>query len=416
MAVTYAYKGILANKYTEGKVIAINKDEAAFKLKEDKIIITSLEKVSGKEEVIKAKKEVKESKKKTKIPKKVPIEEVITFTKKFETMVRAGLPILETIKMIENQTEHKGFKLIVADIHQSVETGNTLSDSFEKYPGAFDNIYINLLRAGESSGKVQLFLSKLVINMEKQEKIKKSIKGAMTYPTILLIVAGAVVTLMLVFVVPVFEEMFAGKAGGLPAATQFVVNASNFLRDPLKGGVVAFLLVASFMGLSFAIRKNYKIKTAWHKLVLKLPLFGGLVSMSSLSKIAMIQGNLRAAGVPEMEALDIAASASNNVIIKEAMVEVRRGVFSGEPLSKLFEKTPSIFPPSFVALVSVGERTGNMEEMYGSIASYYESEMDVVIEKLTAMLEPIMMVFMGVTVGGILVAMYTPMFAMGDTF
>ena len=203
MAVTYAYKGILANKYTEGKVIAINKDEAAFKLKEDKIIITSLEKVSGKEEVIKAKKEVKESKKKTKIPKKVPIEEVITFTKKFETMVRAGLPILETIKMIENQTEHKGFKLIVADIHQSVETGNTLSDSFEKYPGAFDNIYINLLRAGESSGKVQLFLSKLVINMEKQEKIKKSIKGAMTYPTILLIVAGAVVTLMLVFVVPV---------------------------------------------------------------------------------------------------------------------------------------------------------------------------------------------------------------------
>ena len=238
----------------------------------------------------------------------------------------------------------------------------------------------------------------------------------MTYPTILLIVAGAVVALMLIFVVPVFEEMFAGKAGGLPAATQFVVDMSNFLRDPLKGGVLAVTFVASFMGISFAIRKNHKIKTAWHKLVLKLPLFGGLVSMSSLSKIAMIQGNLRAAGVPEMEALDIAASASNNVVIKEAMVEVRRGVFSGEPLSKLFEKTPAIFPASFVALVSVGERTGNMEEMYGSIASYYESEMDVVIEKLTQMLEPIMMVFMGVTVGGILVAMYTPMFAMGDTF
>jgi type IV pilus assembly protein PilC len=154
----------------------------------------------------------------------------------------------------------------------------------------------------------------------------------------------------------------------------------------------------------------------WHKLVLKLPLFGGLVNKSSLSKIAMIQGNLRAAGVPEMEALDIAASASNNLIIKEAMVDVRRGVFSGEPLSQLFGKTPSIFPASFVALVSVGERTGNMEEMYGSIATYYENEMDIVVEKLTAMLEPIMMVFMGITVGGILVAMYTPMFAMGDTF
>jgi len=252
--------------------------------------------------------------------------------------------------------------------------------------------------------------------MEKQEKIKSSIKGAMTYPSILLVVAGAVVSLMLIFVVPVFEEMFEGKAGGLPAATQFVVDVSNFLRNPLKGGVLAILLVSSFMSLSFLIRKSHKIKRGWHKLVLKLPLFGGLIINSSLSKIAMIQGNLRAAGVPEMEALDIAASASNNLIIKEAMVNVRRGVFSGEPLSKLFEKTPDIFPPSFVALISVGERTGNMEEMYGSIASYYESEMDVVIGRLTVMLEPIMMVFMGITVGGILVAMYTPMFAMGDTF
>ena len=415
MAVTYSYKGILGNKYTEGKIVAINKDEAAFKLKEDKIIITSLTKLSGKEESKKIKKEVKDVKAK-KIPKKIPITEVITFTKKFETMVRAGLPILEAIKMIEEQTEHKGFRLLVSDIHQSVESGNTLSDSFEKFPGAFDNIYINLLRAGESSGKVQLFLSKLVINMEKQEKIKSSIKGAMTYPSILLVVAGAVVSLMLIFVVPVFEEMFEGKAGGLPAATQFVVDVSNFLRNPLKGGVLAILLVSSFMSLSFLIRKSHKIKRGWHKLVLKLPLFGGLIINSSLSKIAMIQGNLRAAGVPEMEALDIAASASNNLIIKEAMVNVRRGVFSGEPLSKLFEKTPDIFPPSFVALISVGERTGNMEEMYGSIASYYESEMDVVIGRLTVMLEPIMMVFMGITVGGILVAMYTPMFAMGDTF
>ena len=299
MAVTYSYKHLAGMKDSK-VIVAINKDEAAFKLKEDKIIITSLQKVSGKEESKAVKKDVKVAKKALKIPKKVPVTEVITFTKKFETMVRAGLPILDSINMIEEQTEHKGMRLIIADIHKSVESGNTLSDSFEQYPGAFDNIYINLLRAGESSGKVQLFLSKLVINMEKQEKIKSSIKGAMTYPTILLIVAGAVVTLMLVFVVPVFEEMFDGKAGGLPAATQFVVDMSNFLRNPLKGGVLAIALVTSFMSLSFAIRKSYKIKRSWHKLVLKLPLFGGLVIKSSLSKIAMIQGNLRAAGVPEI--------------------------------------------------------------------------------------------------------------------
>jgi len=412
MAVTYSYKGIKDNKYIEDKITALNRDEAAFKLKEQKIIITALKKISGKEEGQKNKKETKKAKK---IPKKIPIKEVIVFTKKFETMVRAGLQILESLKMIEQQTNHKGFRLIVEEIYQSVESGKNLSDSFEQYPGAFDDVYINLLRAGESSGKVQLFLLKLVSNMEKQQKIKSDIKSALTYPIILFIVALAVVTLMMLFVVPVFQDMFANTPGGLPGSTQMVVDISEFLRNPMRGGLLAISLVSVFVVLSFSIKKNYKLRRLWHRIVLKIPLFGGLVNKSSLAKIAMIQGNLRAAGVPEMEALDIAANSSNNLVIKEAMTDVQRGVFSGEPLSELFQKTPSIFPPSFVALVSVGEKTGNMEEMYGSIASYYEGEMDVIIARLTSMLEPIMMVFMGITVGGILVAMYTPMFQLGET-
>ena len=412
MAVTYSYKGIKDNKYIENKITALNRDEAAYKLKEDKIIVTSLNKISGQEEHQKNKKETKQAKK---IPKKIPIKEVIVFTKKFETMVRAGLRIQESLKMIEKQTNHKGFRLILENIHQSVDSGNPLSDSFEKYPGAFDNIYVNLLRAGESSGKVQLFLMKLVTNMEKQQKIKSDIKSALTYPIILLIVAIAVVILMMLFVVPVFQDMFANTPGGLPGSTQMVVNISEFLRDPMRGGLFAISLVLVFVVLSFSIKKNYKLRWLWHRIVLKIPLFGGLVKKSSLAKIAMIQGNLRAAGVIEMEALDIAANSCKNLVIKEAMIDVKRGVFSGERLSDLFQKTPSIFASSFVALVSVGEKTGNMEEMYGSIASYYEEEMDAVISRLTSMLEPIMMVFMGITVGGILVAMYTPMFQMGET-
>jgi len=411
MAVTYIYKGIQDNKYTDGEITAINKDEAAFKLKEDKIIITSLIKLSGKE----AKPVIeKEEKKGKKVSKAAPINEVIVFTKKFETMIRAGLPILETIDMIEKQTKHKGFRLIIKDIHNSVESGSTLSDSFEKYPDAFDTVYINLLRAGESSGKVQLFLQKLVINMEKEQKIKSEIKSALTYPTILLIVATAVVVLMMVFVVPVFQDMFSSNPGGLPASTQMIVDISDFMRNPLKGGALAISVIAIFLILSFSIKKSYKFRRLWHSIVLKIPLFGGLINKSSLAKISMILGNLRAAGVPEMEALDIAANASTNLVIKEAMIDIKRGVFSGEPLSKLFEKSPSIFTPSFIALVSVGEKTGNMEEMYGSIANYYEGEMDITIARLTSMLEPIMMVFMGITVGGILVAMYTPMFQMGE--
>jgi len=409
MAAKYSYKGVKGTKYTEGTVEAINKDEAAYKLKEQKIIITSLEKVSGKEEIQKDKK-VKKNKK---TPKKVPVHEVIVFTKKLETMVRAGLPILETISMIKEQTEHAGLRWVIEKIHSDIESGTPLSDAFAKHPNVFNNVYVNLLRAGESSGKVDLFLSKLVVGMEKDEKIRSSIKKALTYPIVLLVVAIAVIALMMIYVVPVFQEMFSGVEGGLPTPTKIIVSISEFLRDPLRGGVLAIIIAGIVFSTSFAIKKNFKVRKFWHKLILSLPLFGELIQKSALSKISMIQGNLTAAGVPVIESLDISASSVDNIIIKEAMVDIKRGVFSGEPLSKLFESRKTVFPMTFTAMVSVGERTGNMEEMFESIALYYEEEMDITVEKLTAMLEPIMIVFMGITIGFILVAMYMPMFKMG---
>jgi type IV pilus assembly protein PilC len=411
MSAKYSYKGIQFSKYTEGKVEALNKDEAAYKLKRQKIIITSLEKISGKEEVEGKNTKTKISKK---APKKVPVHEIVVFTKKLETMIRAGLPILETIAMIQEQTEDQGLKWVIGKIYQDVESGTPMSDAFAKHSQVFNNVYINLLRAGESSGKVDLFLKKLVIGMEKDEKIRSSIKGALTYPIILLIVAMAVIILMMVYVVPVFQDMFANVKGGLPATTQAVVDISNFIRDPLRGGLFAGLVTGAGFLISISVKKNYKLRRLWHKFILNLPLFGDLIQKSALAKIAMIQGNLTAAGVPVIEALDISASSIDNIVIKEAMVDVKRGVFSGEPLSKLFENKKSIFPMTFTAMVSVGEKTGNMEEMFESIASYYEEEMDSTIDKLTEMLEPIMIVFMGITVGFILVAMYTPMFQMGE--
>jgi len=412
MAAKYHYKGIQGNKYTDGNIEALNKEEAAFKLKEQKIIITSLDKVSGKEEV----KNIKIDKKsKKKSGKKVPVHEIIVFTKKLETMIRAGLPILETIRMIEKQTVHPGLKQIIDKIHNDIESGTPLSDSFAKHDKVFNNIYINLLRAGESSGQVDLFLKKLVIGMEKDEKIRSSIKGAMTYPIILFVVAMGVIALMMVFVVPVFQEMFANSPGGLPAITQVVVDISEFIRDPIRGGLLAGSIVGFGIILSVSVKKSYKIRRSWHKLLLNMPLIGNMIRKSSLAKIAMIQGNLTAAGVPVMEALDISASSNSNVVIQEAMTEVKRGVFSGDPLSKLFEKNPNVFPATFTAMVSVGEKTGNMEEMFESIALYFEEEMDDAVTKLTSMLEPIMIVFMGLTIGFILVAMYTPMFKMGET-
>jgi type IV pilus assembly protein PilC len=412
MTAKYRYKGIQGNKYTDGKIEALNKEEAAFKLKEQKIIITSLDKISGKE--IDKKSENKQ-KNKRKSGKKVPVHEIIVFTKKLETMIRAGLPILETISMIEKQTVHPSLKQIIAQIHGDIESGTPLSDAFAKHERVFNNVYINLLRAGESSGQVDLFLKKLVIGMEKDEKIRSSIKGAMTYPIILFIVAMAVIALMMIFVVPVFQEMFANSPGGLPAITQVVVDISEFIRDPIRGGLLAGIVAGSIMTLSMSVKKSYKVRKLWHRTLLNMPLIGNMVRKSSLAKIAMIQGNLTAAGVPVMETLDISASSSTNVIIQEAMIEVKRGVFSGEPLSVLFEKNPNIFPATFTAMVSVGEKTGNMEEMFESISLYFEEEMDDAVTKLTSMLEPIMIVFMGITIGFILVAMYTPMFRMGET-
>ena len=411
MAASFSYKGIKDNKYTDGVITALNKDEAAYKLKEDKVIITSLEKLSGKEE---KKDKKKTTTKKQRISKKIPRKEIIVFTKKFENMVRAGLDLLPSIDMIAKQTEHKGLKLILENILTSIESGSRLADAFAEFPQAFDNVYINLLRAGEASGKVPLFLQKLVSNMEKDQKIKANIKSALNYPIILLIVALAVVVLMMIYVVPVFQEMFANLEGGLPATTQMVVDLSEFVRDPLRGGMFAAFLIGFGFMLSISIKRNYKLRRTWHRIVLKLPIFGDLVRKSSLAKIAMIQSNLTAAGVNVMEALDIAANSNSNLVIQEALTEVKRGVFSGEQLSQLFAKTPSLFENSFVAMISVGEKTGNMEEMLKSIADYYEEEMDTTISRLTSMLEPIMIVFMGITVGFILVAMYTPMFSMGE--
>ncbi len=415
MAVVYKYKGISGSQYISGTVEGINRDEAAFKLKEKGYIITELTKVSGKElEEKKGKNKVaKEQVNLTK--KKVPVDQIIIFTKQLETMVRAGLPILKTLNMLVEQTTDPVLKAIVQDIVKQVESGSQLSDSFATFPNVFDNIYVNLLRAGESSGKIDLFLKKLCIGMDKSQKIRASIRGALIYPSVLFVVAVSVIAVMMVFVVPVFQEMFKGAPGGLPASTQMIITISEFLRDPMGGGVAAIVIVALVMLFSYIMKTNFKVRRFFHYKFLKVKLFGELIRKSSLAKIAMIQGHLTAAGVPVMESLDIAATSVSNIAIQEAMNEVKRGVYGGEPLSELFAKAPDIFDPTFSGMVAVGENTGNMEEMLESISMYYEEQMDETIQKLTALLEPVMIVFMGATIGFILVAMYTPMFKMGGT-
>ena len=405
----FTYKGISAGKYVEGEIEALNQDEASFKLKEQKIIITNLIKSAKKKG---AKKEKSKSKGSSLFgKKKVKVEDILIFSKQFATMVKAGLPILQTLAMLRDQLEGPAIKEIVEDIRKSLEGGVTLSKCFEKYPKQFDNVYINLIRAGEASGKLDVFLLKIVDDLEKKEKIKKKIKSALMYPSIMFTVAITVSAFMLIKVVPVFANMYDGMGIALPKPTAVIMSMSNFLRG--TGGLIMLLsLVGGYGVFKYLTTKNEAIKYKWHKQVLKLPVFGDLILKSMLAQISLIMGNLSAAGVNLLESIEIAKSVSKNVVVTEALENVKKGVFSGDTLTKLFLKEP-LFPPTFSQLISVGEQTGQLDEMFNSVAVYYEAEFDQAVDNMSSLIEPIMIVFMGLMIGGLMIAMYSPIFNVG---
>ena len=406
-AETYTYKGISAGKYIEGTIEAMSQDEASFKLKEQKIIITNL---------TRTKKKAAEKKKSSGggfslFKKKVKPEDVVIFSKQFATMVKAGLPILNVLSMLRDQLEHPELKIIVEDIRKSLEGGVTLSKCFEKYPKIFDNVYINLIKAGEASGKLDVFLMKLVDSLEKREKVKKKIKSALTYPVVMFVVAITVMVFMLVKVVPIFAEMYEGMGVALPTPTAVIMNASNFMRGT-GGLMVAIFSVTGFIIFRYVTTKIPAIRYKWHGRVLKMPVFGDMILKSLIARISLIMGNLSSAGVNLLESIEIAKQVSNNDVVTQALENVKKGVFSGDTLTKLFLKEPT-FPPTFSQLISVGEQTGNLDEMFTSVANYFEEEFDTAVDNMSSLIEPIMIVFMGTMIGGLMIAMYSPIFNVG---
>ena len=405
----FSYKGISAGKYVEGEIEALNQEEASHKLKEQKIIITNL---------TRTKKKKGEKKAKSKGggfslfgKKKVKVEEILIFSKQFATMVKAGLPILEVLGMLRDQLESPAIKEVIEDIRKSLEGGVTLSKCFDKYPQYFDNVYVNLIKAGEASGKLDVFLLKIVDSLEKKEKIKKKIKGALMYPGIMFTVAITVSAFMLVKVVPVFAKMYDGMGIALPTPTAVIMGMSDFLRG--TGGFIMLISIITFVvAFRYLTTNNAMVKYRWHKQVLKMPVFGDMILKSLLARISLIMGNLSAAGVNLLESLEIAKSVSNNVVVTEALENVKKGVFSGDTLTKLFLKEP-LFPPTFSQLISVGEQTGQLDEMFNSVASYYEEEFDNSVDNMSSLIEPIMIVFMGIMIGGLMIAMYSPIFNVG---
>ena len=405
---TYTYKGISAGKYVEGSIEALSQEEASFKLKEQKIIITK---------IVRTKKKASEKKKKAGggfsfMKKAIKPDDVVIFSKQFATMVKAGLPILNVLGMLRDQLEHPELKIIVEDIRKSLEGGVTLSKCFEKYPKVFDNIYINLIKAGEASGKLDVFLLKLVESLEKREKVKKKIKSALMYPMVMFTVAITVMVFMLVKVVPIFAEMYEGMGVALPTPTAVIMTGSNFMRG--SGGLTLLIvLIVSFVIFKYLTTNVPAIRYKWHQRVLKMPVFGDMILKSLIARVSLIMGNLSSAGVNLLESIEIAKQVSNNDVVTLALENVKKGVFSGDTLTKLFLKEPT-FPPTFSQLISVGEQTGNLDEMFNSVSSYYEEEFDTAVDNMSSLIEPIMIVFMGTMIGGLMIAMYSPIFNVGS--
>jgi type IV pilus assembly protein PilC len=403
----FSYNGILNDQKVDGEIESESKLTAFLNLKKKGIVVWSVTPLYSGIKKVKKKKVTSNF-----FKEKIKPQDIVSFTKQFATMVKAGLPILGTLEMVRDQTVNLSMKEIIENIRKKLEGGVALSQCFSEYPLYFDSLYINLIKAGEASGKLDIFMFKLVLSLEKKEKIKKKIKSALMYPTIMFSVAMSVTAIMLIKVVPVFAKMYDNMGVELPAPTAVILSMSNFLSGT-GGLILLFSLISIYMIFRYLTTKNKKIQYFWHQRILKLPLFGNMILKSSLARISMIMSNLTSAGVNLLESLDIAKSINNNVIIIEALQNVKTGVSSGQTLTELFTKE-ELFPPAFSQLVSVGEQTGTLDEMFGSISILYEEEFDNSVENMSTLIEPIMIVFMGTIIGGLMVAMYAPIFNIGS--
>jgi type IV pilus assembly protein PilC len=339
---------------------------------------------------------------------KVTEKDIVIMTRQFATMIDAGLPLVQCLEILFSQQDNSTFKRILKNIKEDVEEGSTFADALKRHPDVFDNLFVNLVAAGEIGGILDIILNRLAAYIEKAAKLKKKVKGAMTYPIVVMVIAIMVVAVILIFVIPVFEAMFADFGKALPVPTQIVVALSEFLQNYILYIVVGFVL------LIFAFRRFYKTKKGRalvDRLILRLPVFGMLIRKVAVAKFTRTLGTMISSGVPILDSLEIVAATAGNMTIEEAIRETRQSISEGRTIAEPLADS-EVFPSMVVQMISVGEATGALDTMLSKIADFYDDEVDAAVDALTAMLEPFMMVFLGGTIGGLVVAMYLPIFQM----
>ena len=339
---------------------------------------------------------------------KVKQNDVILFCRQFSTMIDAGLPIIQCLDILHSQQENPTFKKMLKSIKENVESGSTLAEALKAYPKQFDDLFVNMVHAGEMGGILDTILRRLSSYMEKAANLKRKVKGAMTYPIVTLLIAVVVLAVILIFVIPVFEEMFADFGSELPVPTQIVVAMSDFAKANFLYVIVALVL------FGFAFRRFYRTekgRAVVDRTVLRLPVFGDLLRKVAVAKFTRTMGTMLASGVAILEALDIVGKTAGNKTIEEAIMKTRTGISEGRTMADPLTES-GVFPSMVCQMISVGEATGALDAMLGKIADFYDEEVDQSVENLTALIEPFMLVFLGVTIGGLVVAMYLPIFKM----
>jgi type IV pilus assembly protein PilC len=341
----------------------------------------------------------------------VKVKDLVIFTRQFSVMVDAGLPLVQCLQILGDQEENPTFKRTINQVRHDVESGATFAESLGKHPNVFDSLYVNLVAAGEIGGILDTILNRLAVQLEKQDKLAKQLKGAMVYPATVSVIAVACIVLLLVKVIPVFQKMFEDFGGALPAPTQMVINLSEWLQANIM-----FLLGGTFVAFTAfaqARKRSLPFRYRTDQLALHLPIFGNIIKKVAVARFTRTLGTMIASGVPILDGLDIVARTAGNMIIEEELQATRTSISEGKTIAEPLQGS-KVFPGMMVQMVAVGEETGSMEIMLSKIADFYDDEVDVAVGALTSMLEPLMMVFMGGSIGAILIAMYLPIFTIAD--
>lgn len=339
---------------------------------------------------------------------KVTNKDIVIFTRQFSTMIDAGLPLVQGLNILADQATNPTFRRILKQLTKDVEGGSTLAESMKKHPKVFNDLFVNLIAAGEVGGILDTILQRLAGFIEKAEDLKSKIKGALTYPIVVLAIAFIVIAVILIFVIPVFQDMFSSFGQALPLPTQLVVNMSDFMKGNILyiiGAIVAFVFIF----------KNYRNSKGGRKttdeLSLKIPVFGDLLKKTAVARFTRTLGTMLQSGVPILDSLEIVAKTAGNVIIEEIIYDVRGSIAEGQTIAEPLSEN-DIFPGMVIQMISVGEATGALDTMLEKIADFYDKEVDAAVEALTSMLEPLLMLFLGGAIGGLVVAMYLPIFTM----